>query len=167
MPIKNIDYSKTIIYKIMCKDINIKDIYVGHTTNFTMRKTQHKSSCNNIDNPKYNYKLYKCIRENGGWDNWQMVIVADVYCLSKIEARQNEDRFVMQLLPTLNMATIITKTTPPTEEQLKASVKCSRLRNVRDAFKKIQPNDKLEKTLKRFKKLHDNFYKNFGLLPKL
>ena len=38
MPKENIDYSKTIIYKIVCKDINIKDCYVGSTTNFTNRK---------------------------------------------------------------------------------------------------------------------------------
>ena len=38
MPKKNIDYSKTIIYKIVCNDLNIIDVYVGQTTNFTKKK---------------------------------------------------------------------------------------------------------------------------------
>ena len=32
MPSKPMDYSKTRFYKIVCKDLNIKDCYVGHTT---------------------------------------------------------------------------------------------------------------------------------------
>ena len=28
------DYSKTHFYKIVCKDLNIKDCYVGHTIKF-------------------------------------------------------------------------------------------------------------------------------------
>ena len=47
MPRKEINYSKTIIYKIRCEDENITDIYVGSTTNFIKRKNIHKSVCNN------------------------------------------------------------------------------------------------------------------------
>ena len=43
MPRKEIDYSKTVIYKIVCNDLNVKDVYVGHTTDFTKRKATHKS----------------------------------------------------------------------------------------------------------------------------
>ena len=42
MPKKNIDYSKTIIYKIVCKDLAVKDVYVGSTTHFINRKYGHK-----------------------------------------------------------------------------------------------------------------------------
>jgi len=42
MPKKEIDYSNTIIYKIVCRDLNIKECYVGHTTNFTKQKTNIK-----------------------------------------------------------------------------------------------------------------------------
>ncbi len=38
MPKKIIDFSKTIIYKIVCNDLNITDVYVGRTTNFINRK---------------------------------------------------------------------------------------------------------------------------------
>ena len=48
MPKDNIDYSNTIIYKIYCKDTSISDTYIGHTTNFLLRKQQHKYVSNNI-----------------------------------------------------------------------------------------------------------------------
>jgi len=35
MPKTEIDYSSTIIYKLVCNDLNITDNYVGHTTNFS------------------------------------------------------------------------------------------------------------------------------------
>ena len=38
MPRKETDYSKTVIYKIVCNDLTITDIYVGHTTDFVVRK---------------------------------------------------------------------------------------------------------------------------------
>ena len=45
MPRKPIDYSKTIIYKIVCKNPEIKHLYVGHTTDITTRKRLHKQDC--------------------------------------------------------------------------------------------------------------------------
>ena len=42
MPRLAVDYLNTIIYKIVCKDLSISDVYVGQTTNFTKRKSQHK-----------------------------------------------------------------------------------------------------------------------------
>jgi hypothetical protein len=68
-----IDYTKTIIYKIVCNDLNITDVYVGHTTNFINRKALHKSNCNNINGKSYNLKIYNTIRNNGGWLNWSMI----------------------------------------------------------------------------------------------
>ena len=54
MPRTAVDYSKTIIYKIVCNDLNVKDIYVGSTTDFTKRKNKHKSCC---DTNSF-YKIY-------------------------------------------------------------------------------------------------------------
>jgi predicted GIY-YIG superfamily endonuclease len=54
MPIKIIDYTKTIFYKIVCNDLNIKECYIGHTTNFRKRKNHHKTVCNNENNKGYN-----------------------------------------------------------------------------------------------------------------
>ena len=70
MPKISIDYNNTTIYKIVCTDLSNKDIYVGHTTQFIKRKSSHKHNCNNPISKFYNLKVYKTIRENGGWENW-------------------------------------------------------------------------------------------------
>ena len=53
------DYSNTIIYKISCKDVNITDLYVGHTINFVQRKKTHKYSCISDKSSNYNCKVYQ------------------------------------------------------------------------------------------------------------
>ena len=93
----DIDYSNTIIYKITCKDPSITHVYVGHTINFVKRKQCHKQSCNNDKNPANNCKLYKVIRENGGWENWTMEIVNFFNCHDHYE----QEYFVL-LNATLN-----------------------------------------------------------------
>ena len=97
MPKNNINYSNTIVYKIYCKDELITDIYVGHTTNFFVRKYQHKISCK-----KSELKIYKTIRNNGGWDNWNMVEIAKYNCNDSIEARIMEQKHYEELNATLN-----------------------------------------------------------------
>jgi hypothetical protein len=90
MPKTNINYNNTIIYKIVCNDLNILDIYIGHTTDFTRRKNNHKSICNNENNKKFNFKVYQMIRENGGWSNWSMIEIEKYPCLDGNEARLRE-----------------------------------------------------------------------------
>ena len=102
MPKVEIDYSNTIIYKIMCNDPAIKEVYVGHTTNFVQRKHAHKQTCNNIKSPCYNLKLYKTIRANGNWSNWEMTIINFYNCKDQFEARQKEQEHFVILKATLN-----------------------------------------------------------------
>ena len=102
MPKIEIDYSNTIIYKITCKDSNIKDVYVGHTTNFVQRKHAHKQSCINEKSTNYNCKLYQVIRNNGGWDNWSMIEIEKYPCNDGNEARARERYWCETLNATLN-----------------------------------------------------------------
>jgi len=96
---ETINYAETSIYKIFCKDESISDVYVGHTTNFSLRKYQHKNACNNsLDN----IKIYKTIRDNGGWNNWKMVEIAKYICNDSTEARIKEQEHYEQLQATLN-----------------------------------------------------------------
>jgi hypothetical protein len=101
MPKVEIDYSNTIIYKITCKDPNVKDAYVGHTTNFVQRKHNHKQNCNDVKNPTP-CKLYQVIRDNGGWNNWKMEIVSFFECKDHYEARKKEQEYFLLLNATLN-----------------------------------------------------------------
>jgi hypothetical protein len=86
MPRLAIDYSKTVIYKIVCNDLSITECYVEHTTDFTRRKSNHKGHCNNEKGKSYDYKVYATIRKNGGWDNWTMVEVEKYPCKDANEA---------------------------------------------------------------------------------
>ena len=60
-------------YKIVCKDENIKDCYVGKTNNLRNRWYSHKFNCNNKNSDRHNLKLYQFIRENGNIDNWNII----------------------------------------------------------------------------------------------
>jgi hypothetical protein len=102
MPKVDIDYSNTIFYKIFCKDSSIKDLYVGLTTNFVQRRHSHKQSCKNEKAMNHNCKLYNTIRNSGGWDNWQMEIIAFHNCADSYEARKKEHEYFEKLGATLN-----------------------------------------------------------------
>ena len=102
MPKNQTDYSQTIIYKLCCKDTNVLDIYIGHTTNFTQRKNQHKTSCCNETDKKYNQYVYQFIRDNGGWDNWSMIQIQEHNLKNKREAESTEHYWIEQLGAKLN-----------------------------------------------------------------
>ena len=102
MPKTEIDYSNTIFYKISCKYEDNNELYVGHTTNFVQRKSAHKNSCNNPKSSNYPVKLYKTIRECGGWNNWNMEIIAFHNCVDSREARKTEQEYYEKLGATLN-----------------------------------------------------------------
>jgi len=102
MPKKEIDYTKTIFYRIVCNDLNIKDCYIGHTTNFIKRKQQHKLNTNDKTKKHYNYNIYKFIRDNGGWDNWSMIMIEEKQCENKLDALRQERIFMEEYKATLN-----------------------------------------------------------------
>ncbi len=90
------------IYKIVCKDPLITDIYVGSTINYIVRKRNHKTSCNNPINKSYNMRVYQYIRNNGGWENWEFIIIETIFCNNKKEALLLEKKWILELNATLN-----------------------------------------------------------------
>ena len=90
-------YDNSIIYKIMCKDSKIDFFYIGSTINFRSRKCQHKNESKNS-----NLKIYTIIRENGGWENWEMNPIEIFSCKQKIELRIREQFWIDRLNPDLN-----------------------------------------------------------------
>ena len=102
MPKQKVDYSNTVIYKIMSNDTTITDCYVGSTTNFIQRKQSHKSTCNSTTHTNYNLKLYRIIREFGGWDEWSMLELEKYPCKDKNEATLRETHWKDLLCSTLN-----------------------------------------------------------------
>jgi hypothetical protein len=97
MPRIEINYQNTVIYKIVCNDLNVKDVYVGHTTNFTKRKYQHKYKTVYKKGHSYEYKIYKTIRQYGGFENWSMIEIEKYPCNDKLSASKKE-RYYYELL---------------------------------------------------------------------
>ena len=102
MPRQNINYQNTIIYKWVCNDLNITDIYVGSTTDIIRRKQAHKSTCNNENSKNYNLKIYKTMREHGGFSNWTMLEVEKFPCNNKAEANIRERHWLETLSAKMN-----------------------------------------------------------------
>ena len=91
-------YENSIIYKLChCNDLENENIYIGSTTNFRTRKNQHKNRCNNIKDGYYNLTVYQFIRDNGGWDEWQMIPIEVFPCNYKKELEAKE-RYHIELL---------------------------------------------------------------------
>ena len=95
-------YNRTIFYKIVCKDENIKDLYVGHTTDYRARIHKHKYNCCNPAMYGYNLKVYQFIRQNGGWDNFQTRIIEEQSLNNRKEAELHEGYLINILDATLN-----------------------------------------------------------------
>jgi hypothetical protein len=102
MPQNAIDFSQTIIYRLVCNDISITETYIGHTTNFNKRKSKHKSNCNNENSNCYNSKVYAFIRSNGGFENWSMLKIEDYPCKDIHEATNKERHWIEHYQAGLN-----------------------------------------------------------------
>jgi hypothetical protein len=121
MPKQPINYENTIIYKLVCKDLNVKDLYVGHTTNFIKRKCCHRESCSNPESNAYNFRVYDFIRKNGDWNNWDMIEVEKYPCKDKKEATARERYWYEELKGTLN-SNVPTRTMREYREEKKEKI---------------------------------------------
>ena len=104
MPRKPVDYPITPVsfYHFVCNDPNIISCYVGHTTQFIKRKSKHKLACNSEKNIRYNCKVYRFMRENGGFDNFRMIELENRLVKDKREAERIEQEYINKLNSELN-----------------------------------------------------------------
>lgn len=79
-------------YRIYNDDLNLN--YVGKTIDLNERITSHKSDCYNTNRDKYNFKLYKTIRENGGFTNFKVMIIDTIICNNDVDCRQLEQSYI-------------------------------------------------------------------------
>ena len=89
-------------YKIVCLDNAVDLRYVGSTADFNKRKSSHKSECYNEKRPAYNYKVYKTIRDNGGWSNFKMIEIAKQDQLTLRQAEFIEEQYRKELNAEMN-----------------------------------------------------------------
>tara|TARA_R110002153_G_C13089173_1_gene475258 strand:+ start:105 stop:536 length:432 start_codon:yes stop_codon:yes gene_type:complete len=90
------------VYKIICRDKEITEFYIGSSVNFDRRIRQHKSNCNNLNRKEYCYPLYMFINVNGGYNNWEIVVIKEYKFITKEELEMNEQKYKELLKPELN-----------------------------------------------------------------
>jgi hypothetical protein len=86
-------------YKIHLKIPNAENNkinYVGMTTNFNVRKSQHKIACYNENKKDYNYPVYQHIRNTGGWEAWCVEPLEVGEYNNRLEASKRERFFYEQ-----------------------------------------------------------------------
>jgi hypothetical protein len=69
-----------------------------------MSDYEHKSCSENVNSKTYNYKLYKTIRDSGGWCNWSMILIDTLPCNNSLEAKKKEREIMEELNASLNQA---------------------------------------------------------------
>ena len=100
MPKKEIN--NYIFYKIVCLDNSVDLCYIGSTANWKSRNHNHKYNCINENSKKYNHKIYKIIRENGGWTNFKMIEIGKKEQLTKRQAEQIEEEYRVEIKANMN-----------------------------------------------------------------
>jgi hypothetical protein len=76
---------------------------VGSTTNLIRRKCAHKNTCSNVNNKHHNFSVYTFIRDNGGFEHWQFVVVRRYNKIkTKEELLRKERKYIDNLKLTLN-----------------------------------------------------------------
>ena len=145
------DYSKTIIYEIICNDITITDCYIGSTTDFNSREQQHKKSCCDEEDDEHNYKKYVFIRDNGGWDNRTMLEIEKYPCLNNNQARERERYYYDIRNSTLNTYRPFI-TDDERAEEARERVRISRLENPDYMVQwRIDNVEKIKQTRKQYR----------------
>ena len=89
-------------YKIVNVNGDCEMCYVGSSCNMKHRRRTHKNSCNNPNAKEYNYKVYKTIREHGGWCEFQIVELGTAEQLTLVESRIIEERYRIELKASMN-----------------------------------------------------------------
>ena len=86
------------VYSIQCLDENVKEFYIGSTDDLQQRIRDH-----HFNYKRYpNRKVYKFIRENGGWDNWEINFIQKFKFLTDDELRIYEQWYLDTYKPELN-----------------------------------------------------------------
>lgn len=88
-------------YRIYSKNPDVTECYIGSTKDFHTRIIGHKSMCNNKNSRHYNTKIYEYMRNNGGFEEFEIEII-DIIKFSKSD-RLSHERKLMELFgATLN-----------------------------------------------------------------
>ena len=149
-----------VMYKICPKNKELNFCYVGHTTNFAARKRQHKLPSIDTKHNKSHQKHYETIRNNGGWDEWEMVEIEKFTCKTKLEARIREQELIQEHNANLNTLNAFI-TEEERKQKKKAITEKFRIENkelIREQEKKYKEEHKevIAEQMKKYRQEHKN-----------
>jgi hypothetical protein len=110
-----------VMYKITCEDVP-DYLYIGCTVNFRQRKCTHKRTCNQENVIGHNRKLYKTIRDNGGWENWNMSPIETYECETKLQAHMRETELMS--IHTSNLNSVVSFRSDEGKKERNKAYKC-------------------------------------------
>lgn len=140
----NSQVNNYVMYKICPKNKELDLCYIGQTNNFVERKRHHirNTSCES-DKKHYHLKHYVAIRNNGGWDEWEMVEIEKLVGKTRLESRMREQELIEECNANLNSVSAFV-----TEDARKATKKA--------ITEKYRENNKelLKEQTKQYKEEH-------------
>lgn len=154
-------YQNTKIYKICSKDENIKDFYIGHTIKKIITRFQEHKSRSKKNQHIY---FYNFVLNNGGWDNFIIILIEEFQCQTNYEARQRELYYYELLKPSLN------KNCPLTTEEEKKKKYEDYYQNNKEKMLKLNKEYRLKNSekLKEYRKdllLRKKILKEINMTP--
>ena len=91
------NYQLGKIYKLQHRE-KADLFYIGSTAT----TLQERLRCHIKKSEIKKYKIYKIIEEDGGWENFEMILIKEYACNDKEELRQEEQRCIDAFNPTMN-----------------------------------------------------------------
>jgi len=76
--------------------------YIGCTNDFERRIPEHHVRCKNPNRSEYKFKVYVMIRENGGWDAFEIHIIDICVTTDRDILEEMEKQYILDLKPTMN-----------------------------------------------------------------
>jgi hypothetical protein len=82
------------IYEIKSNDKSITGLYIGSCWDMKDRLRRHAGDCYNETGVKYNYPVYRYIRENGNFHTFNMTVIDSGECEDRTELRCAEQFYI-------------------------------------------------------------------------
>ena len=95
--------TKTSIYKVVCKDLSIKDTFIGSSRNLSTTAREYKIIINNgaKQKPDDQY-MFATVKANGGFAKWDLILIEEFTYKNRHELAARIRYHVEQLGASLN-----------------------------------------------------------------